>query len=108
MKGSKPRWDIKITSKGQITLPKQVRDIMMVREGDYLEGVIKDDALILTRKMDVDDSEQIRYYARRRLAEMGYDDPASRDTLDPRRLRKTLPRLPVDTTKRIREEREGQ
>jgi len=100
------KWDIKVTSKGQITLPKQARDIMLVREGDCLEAVVKDDALILTRKTDVSDSEQIRFYARRRLAELGYGDPASRGALDPRRLRESLPPLPVDMAGRVREERE--
>ncbi len=100
------KWNIKVTSKGQITLPKQARDIMMVREGDYLEAIVKDDSLILTRKTDVSDSEQIRFYARRRLAELGYGDPASRGALDPRRLRESLPPLPVDMAGRVREERE--
>ncbi len=102
---SDSKWAIKVTSKGQVTLPKQVRDIMMVREGDYLEAVVRDDALILTKKMDVSDSEQMRLYARRRLAELGYGDPASRAALDPRRLREVLPPLP-DMTQRVREERE--
>ena len=100
------KWDIKVTSKGQITLPKQARDIMMVREGDYLEAIVKDEALILSRKTDVGDSEQMRFYAKRRLAELGYGDPASRGVLDPRRLRESLPPLPVDMTGRVREERE--
>lgn len=104
MGGSK--WDIKVTSKGQVTLPKQVRDILMVREGDHLEAIVKDDSLVLTRKTDVSDSEQMRFYARRRLAELGYGDPGSRTALDPRRLREALPPLPVDMTQRVREERE--
>lgn len=99
-------WDIKVTSKGQITLPKQVRDVMMVREGDHLQGVVKDDALVLTRRPDISDSEQMRFYARRRLAELGYGDPSSKATLDPRRVRESLPPLPVDMTQRVREERE--
>jgi AbrB family looped-hinge helix DNA binding protein len=104
MSGSK--WDVKVTSKGQISLPKQVRDILMVREGDHLQAVVKDDSVVLTKKLDLSDSEQMRLYARRRLAELGYGDPASRADLDPRRLRETLPAIPVDMTQRIREERE--
>jgi AbrB family looped-hinge helix DNA binding protein len=100
------KWNIKVSSKGQITLPKQARDIMMVREGDYLEATVRDDSLILSRKTDVSDSEQIRFYARRRLAELGYGDPTSREALDPRCLRESLPPLPVDMTGRVREERE--
>jgi AbrB family looped-hinge helix DNA binding protein len=103
---SDARWTIKVTSKGQVTLPKQVRDIMMVQEGDYLEAVVKDDALVLTRKLELSDSEQMKLYAKRRLAELGYADPASRPALDPRRLRETLPQLPVDMTQLVRKERE--
>jgi len=100
------KWDIKVTSKGQITLPKKARDVMMVSEGDYLVAVVKDDSLVLARKPDVKDSEQIRYYARRRLAELGYGEASSRRDLDPPRLRGTLPRLTVDTVRLIREGRE--
>lgn len=99
------RWSMKVTAKGQVTLPKQARDIMMVREGDYLEAVIKDDALVITRKAEISDSEQMRLHARGRLAELGYGDPASRAALDPRRIRESLPPLP-DMTQLIREERE--
>jgi len=48
----------------------------------------------------------MRFYAKRRLAELGYGDPASRGVLDPRRLRESLPPLPVDMTGQVREERE--
>lgn len=41
---SKSEWEIKVTSKGQITLPKQARDIMMVREGDHLQVRLLADA----------------------------------------------------------------
>jgi len=104
----RPEWDIKVTSKGQITLPKQVRDIMVVREGDHLQAVIQDDALVLTRKADVSASEQMRFYARRRLVDLGYGDPASRAGLDPQRVRESLPPLPINIAKRVREEREEQ
>ncbi len=95
-----------MTSKGQVTLPKQARDIMLVREGDHLEAVMKDDTLVLTRKTDLNDSEQMRLYARLRLAELGYGDPASRAALDPRQVRESLPRIPGDSAQRVREERE--
>lgn len=100
------KWSIKVTSKGQITLPKHVRDLMMVHEGDYLEGVLKDDALVLTRRMELDDQEQIRLLAHRRLIDLGYPDSAARTALDPRRIRETLPELPVSATALVRDGRE--
>ncbi len=100
------KWNIKVSSKGQITLPKQVRDSMMVREGDHLEATMKGDAVVLTRRNDLSDAELIRRYAAKRLAELGYGDPALRAGLDARTLRGNLPRLPIDLTKRVREERE--
>ena len=36
----------KITSKGQITVPKSVRDYLNVSEGDYLEFTILDDSTV--------------------------------------------------------------
>ncbi len=102
---SERKWSIKVTSKGQVTLPKEVRDLMAIREGDHLEASLKDNTLSLTKKVDLSDSELTRLLARRRLAELGYGDPASRAALDPVRLRETLPPLP-DMTRRIREERE--
>jgi AbrB family looped-hinge helix DNA binding protein len=99
------KWDVKVTSKGQVTLPKQVRDTMMIREGDYLQAIVKDDSLILTRKTDVSDSERMRLYAGRRLAALGYGEPASRAAVEPQRLREAWPPLPVNLTERIREER---
>jgi AbrB family looped-hinge helix DNA binding protein len=68
-----PKWDVKVTSKGQITLPKQVRDVMMVREGDRLEAAIQDDSIVLRRRDELPDSEKIRTYAMRNLRNMGID-----------------------------------
>jgi AbrB family looped-hinge helix DNA binding protein len=101
------KWTIKVTSKGQVTLPKHMRDIMVVREGDYLEAVLKDDALVLTKKLTMSSSEQMRLYAGRQLAALGYGDMASRAALEPRRVRESLPALP-DMAQRVREDREKQ
>ncbi len=102
---SDPKWYIKVTSKGQITLPKEARDRLVIREGDYLEASLKDNTLSLTKKVNLSDSELTRLLAQRRLAELGYGDPASRAELDPVRLRETLPPLP-DITQLIRKQRE--
>ncbi len=66
------RWDIKVTSKGQITIPKEVRDLMMIREGDYLQAVVRDDAVVLTRKAELGDSEKMRLAAEQVLRKLGY------------------------------------
>ncbi|MHB8926643.1 MAG: AbrB/MazE/SpoVT family DNA-binding domain-containing protein [Bacillota bacterium] len=99
------RWYIKVTSKGQVTLPKEAREAMMIREGDYLEASLKDNALSLIKRSVLSDSEQTRLYAQRWLEELGYGDPASRAELDPVRFRETLPPLP-DMTQLIRKQRE--
>lgn len=108
MRGSKePRWDIKVTSKGQITLPKEAREAMMVREGDHLEAVLKDDAVVLKRRDDTPDSEKIRAYARRYLRSVGIDPDKPHPELDASVVREKMPRLSIDLTELIRAQREG-
>lgn len=100
-------WDIKVTSKGQITLPKQVRDTLMIREGDHLQVVVEDNKMVLTRKISREDyGEHIRLWADRMLVELGYPDGNSRASLDPRIVRDKMPTVPVDLTGMVREERE--
>lgn len=38
---------VKVTSKGQITLPQSMRQKLGIREGDYLDVVIRENALLL-------------------------------------------------------------
>jgi AbrB family looped-hinge helix DNA binding protein len=42
--------DAKVTSKGQITIPKAVRDSLGIRPGDEVEIVIEDGAFTCRRK----------------------------------------------------------
>lgn len=100
------KWSIKVTSKGQITLPKKARDALMIREGDHLDAVIKEQSLIISKRSDITDSEQIRLYADKKLTELGYSDAASLEKVEPICLRERMPSIPVDLTQRIREERE--
>ncbi|MEX0975438.1 MAG: AbrB/MazE/SpoVT family DNA-binding domain-containing protein [Bacillota bacterium] len=97
-------WDIKVTSKGQITLPKQVREIMMVREGDHLQAVVKDEAIVLTRKAELSDSEQMKLAAEQVLRDLGYEKRLS----DRRRLRESIDGTYPDLTRLVREGRERQ
>jgi len=104
---AQPKWDVKVTSKGQVTLPKEARDIMMVREGDHLEAVIHDDSIVLRRRDDVPESEKVRVSALRDLVSMGIDPSVPHPELTPSNVRKMMPRLPVSLTERIRAQREG-
>ena len=38
---------IKITAKGQITLPKSLREKLKLKKGDYLDAVIHNNSLVL-------------------------------------------------------------
>ena len=40
---------VKVTRKGQITLPKEIRDKLSIKEGDYLEVVLQGDRIVLRR-----------------------------------------------------------
>jgi len=43
-----------LTSKGQVTIPKDVRDRLRLRAGDRLEFVVEDDGTIRVRRRSVD------------------------------------------------------
>ena len=43
-----------ITSKGQLTLPKAIRDLLRVGAGDRVEFVVKDDGTVILRPATVD------------------------------------------------------
>ena len=103
----KPNWEIRVTSKGQVTLPKEVRDIMMVREGDNLDACIVDDSLILRRRDDIPESVRMKLFARRELLRMGIDPDVPHPELEPANVQRLVGKLPVDLTDRIRAQREG-
>lgn len=101
------KWDIKVTSKGQITLPKQVRDALMIREGDYLQAAVEDSKIVLTiKKPEANYGERMKIWADRALMDMGYPTEESRSTLDPRVVRDKISAALPDLTKMVREERE--
>ena len=43
-----------LTSKGQLTLPKAIRDLLRVGTGDRVDFVVKDDGTVLLRAATVD------------------------------------------------------
>jgi antitoxin PrlF len=64
-----------ITSKGQVTIPKRIRDFLKVKAGDQLDFVIADDGRVLVRPgtVGVDELKGLLHRAGRRpvtLAEM--------------------------------------
>jgi AbrB family looped-hinge helix DNA binding protein len=42
-----------VTSKGQVTIPKQIREFLKVKAGDQLDFVIADDGRVLVRPGNV-------------------------------------------------------
>jgi AbrB family looped-hinge helix DNA binding protein len=103
----KPTWHIKVTSKGQITLPKDIREAMVVREGDHLQATLSGDAIILTRREPYSDAEHMRLHIAGQLRESGLDPSAATDDHRAPNARRTIPSLDVDMPARIRKQREG-
>ena len=56
-------YKIKLTSKGQITLPKEIREQLFLRFGDCLQAQVKDGSIILKPNRESDDNLLIMEYA---------------------------------------------
>lgn len=97
------RWTIKVTSKGQITLPKEARDMLLVREGDSLDAWLRDDSLVLQKREEVSEAEKLVRYARARLQTPSGEIMRT----DARALREQIGQLPVDMTTVVREGRQS-
>jgi len=54
---------IKITSKGQITIPRDMRDKLEIGDGTYLSGYIKDGSIILRPLPQNDNKAKLLSYA---------------------------------------------
>lgn len=103
----RPVWYVKVTSKGQITLPKEVRDAMVIREGDHLETTLSDDSIVLTRREPYTDSEQMRIHLARQLRDLGVDPNGASESLRAPYARQRIAPIGVDVAARIRSVREG-
>lgn len=101
------KWDVKVTSKGQITIPREARNVLMVREGDHLEAIIQDDSIVLRRRDNLSDTEKVRMYAMRNLKNMGIDPDHPHPDLSAANVRNKMPSLSIDLSERIRAQREG-
>ena len=56
-----------LTSKGRLTLPKAIRDLLRVGTGDRVDFVVKDDGTVLLRPATVDVRELKGLLHRKRL-----------------------------------------
>jgi len=54
---------IKITSKGQITIPRDMRDKLEIGDGMYLSGYIKDGSIVLRPLPQDDNKAKLLSYA---------------------------------------------
>ncbi len=62
----------RITSKGQITIPKEVRDEMGLRPGDEIEFVRADHGFRVEKRLDESPFARYRGVARKRFEELGF------------------------------------
>lgn len=69
------RYAIKLTSKGQVTLPADYRRLVGAREGDRLSLVVDDEGRAVLTKM-VDDLMRMQGIARRARAKAGLPSAA--------------------------------
>ncbi len=87
---------VKITSKGQITLPKRLRDKLKVKEGDYLEAFLRGNELVFKPLPAKTGKETLLNYCKEQSA----------GRVKPGEARKILGRLPFSLSERVRTERE--
>jgi AbrB family looped-hinge helix DNA binding protein len=87
---------IKITSKGQITIPQELREKLEIKEGMYLSGYIIDGSLILKPLPDDRDNAKFINYACRE----------SQDSIGVLKVREMAKGFNVNMQKQVREIRE--
>jgi len=87
---------IKITSKGQITIPRDMRDKLEIGDGMYLSGYIKDGSIVLRPLPQDDNKAKLLSYAYQK----------SRDSVGLEKVREMTRGFNLDMTKQVREIRE--
>jgi len=87
---------VKITSKGQITLPKRLRDKLRVGEGDYLEAFLRGNELIFRPLPSQTGKEALLDYCK--------EQSSARVKLS--EVKQILTKLPFSLAERVRAERE--
>jgi AbrB family looped-hinge helix DNA binding protein len=86
---------VKMTSKGQVTLPKQIREKLRLQAGTYLEARIRGTELVLKPVTQENDSEMLLEYCRKNAQEADLD-----------KARRIMSRVPVAMPERVRRLRE--
>jgi AbrB family looped-hinge helix DNA binding protein len=86
---------VKMTSKGQLTLPKHIREKLRLRAGSYLEARIRGTELVLKPVTQENDSEVLLEYCRQNAQEADLD-----------KARWIMSRVPVPMHERVRRLRE--
>ncbi|MEW6447289.1 MAG: AbrB/MazE/SpoVT family DNA-binding domain-containing protein [Bacillota bacterium] len=86
---------VKMTSKGQLTLPKQIREKLRLRAGTYLEARIRGTELVLKPVTQENDSEMLLEFCRQNTREADLD-----------KARRIMSRVPVVMHERVRRLRE--
>lgn len=89
-------YKIKLTSKGQITLPKEIREHLLLKFGDCLQAQVKDGCIVLTPKRDDDD----------RMVLMEYAEQYGMKSAGLKKVRELTEGLKVNMTEYVRKTRE--
>ncbi len=84
---------VKVTSKGQITLPQAMRDNLNIKEGDYLDILIKKNTLILKPSPKENNTKMI----------MEYCEKYSKGKASIEETRKVLRKVPFSLSKKSSE-----
>jgi antitoxin PrlF len=63
----------RLTSKGQVTIPKEVRDQMGLRTGDEIEFVETEHGFRVEKRFDESPFAPFRGIARKKLKDLGFD-----------------------------------
>ena len=87
---------IKITSKGQITIPRDMRDKLEIGDGMYLSGYIKDGSIVLRPLPQNDNKAKLLSYA--------YQE--SRDSVGLEKVREMTKGFNLDMQEQVRKIRE--
>jgi AbrB family looped-hinge helix DNA binding protein len=63
-----------LTSKGQLTLPKAIRDLLRLEAGDRIDFVVRDDGTVVLRPVTVDVRELKGLLYRKGLRPLSVED----------------------------------
>lgn len=84
---------IKVTAKGQVTLPKSMREKLDLREGDYLDALLQNNTLLLKPVPRQDSKEIIQAYCKKH----------SQNRADLKTVREILAKVPYSLADRVSE-----